>query len=56
MNPTVYENIEKLSYGELIQAISKIKEKLEQTNNIDIPDNSYYLALITELDKRTKEK
>lgn len=54
MKPIVYDNIQQLTYRELIEAISNIKEKLNK--NIEIPDNSYYLALVDELDKRTKEQ
>lgn len=58
MKPIVYENLKELSYGELLQAISNIKDKIQ--NNLDekLPDkyNDYYTALVTELDNRTKEQ
>lgn len=58
MRPIVYENLKELSYGELLQAISNIKDKIQ--NNLDekLPDkyNDYYTALVTELDNRTKEQ
>ena len=58
MKPIVYENLKELSYGELLQAISNIKDKIQ--NNLDekLPDkyNDYYTALVTELDNRTREQ
>ena len=56
MTPQIYENIEQLTYGELLTAINNIKEKLYQEGiNVEHADMQYYIALITELDKRQKD-
>ena len=58
MKPIIYENLKKLSYGELLQAISNIKDKMQDNLDEKLPDeyNNYYTALVTELDNRTKEQ
>ena len=58
MKPIVYENLKELSYGELLQAISNIKDKMQDNLDETLPDeyNNYYTALVTELDNRTKEQ
>ena len=58
MKPIVYENLKELSYGELLQAISNIKDKMQDNLDEKLPDkyNDYYTALVTELDNRTKEQ
>ena len=54
MKPIVYENLKSLSYGELLAAISNIKEKMaEQTYINDATDDTYYSALIRELESRS---
>ena len=54
MKPIVYENLKSLSYGELLSAISNIKEKMaEQTYINDTTDDTYYSALIRELESRS---
>ena len=56
MTPQVYENLQQLSYGELLSAIDRIREKLyEQVVDVEHTDMQYYIALIQELDKRQKE-
>lgn len=57
MTPQVYENLEQLTYGELLTAIDNIREKIYEQGGIDIQDEdmSYYIALMKELDKRQKE-
>ena len=57
MTPQVYENLEQLTYGELLTAIDNISEKIYEQGGIDIQDEdmSYYIALMKELDKRQKE-
>ena len=57
MTPQVYENIEQLTYGELLEAINNIKN---QIYNQDQPPQyyaewNYYKALMQELDKRQKD-
>lgn len=50
----IYENIEQLSYGELITAISNIKYNLSKTNDKELykHQSNYYKLLVKELDKR----
>lgn len=57
MTPQVYENIEQLTYGELIEAISNIKEKIYNQDNPPqfYAEWNYYIALMQELDKRQKD-
>lgn len=56
MTPQVYENLQQLTYGELLSAIDRIREKLyEQGVDVKHADMQYYIALIQELDKRQKE-
>lgn len=58
IRPIIYENIEQLSYGELLTAINNIKKQLLEIDNKD--DNkdlynhqsNYYNLLVAELDKR----
>ena len=55
MTPQVYENIKQLTYGELIEAISNIKEKIYQAGiKVEHADMQYYIALMQELDNRQK--
>lgn len=57
MTPQVYENLEQLTYGELLSAIDRIREKLyEQSAEVQHKDMTYYIALMQELDKRQKEE
>lgn len=55
MTPIVYENLSQLSYGELLQAISNIKKKLQENIDETLDTNTYYKALVAELDSRTRE-
>lgn len=56
MTPQVYENLQQLTYGELLSAIDRIREKLyEQGIDIEDADMQYYITLMQELDKRQKE-
>lgn len=50
----IYENIEQLSYGELITAISNIKNNLSKINDRELykHQSNYYKLLVKELDKR----
>ena len=57
MRACIYENLSKLSYGELLQAISNIKDKLQEVNKEDKvyhKMNEYYAALMQEIDKRDR--
>ena len=57
MKPQVYENLEQLTYGELLYAIDNIREKLyEQGVEVQYEDMNYYIALMQELDKRQKDE
>ena len=57
MTPQVYENLEQLTYGELLNAIDRVREKLyDQGTELVFEDMSYYVALMQELDKRQKEE
>lgn len=57
MTPQVYENLEQLTYGELLFAIDNIREKLyEQGAEAQYEDMTYYIVLMQELDKRQKEE
>jgi hypothetical protein len=57
MTPQVYENLEQLTYGELLTALDNIREKLySQGVDTEHADMMYYIALMQELDKRQKEK
>ena len=53
VTPQVYENIKQLSYKELIDALSNIKEKLYAAGTLpQHSDFMYYIALTQELDNR----
>lgn len=57
MTPQVYENLEILTYGELVAAIDRLTEKLRAEGvDIDTSDFAYYIALMQELDSRQKEE
>ena len=57
MTPQVYENLKELSYGELLSAIDRVREKLyEEGTDIKDADMQYYIALMQELDSRQKEE
>lgn len=59
MRPTIYKNVKELTYGELIEAISNIKEVM--MNNTDdesikeLSSSEYYKLLVAELDSRQRE-
>ena len=57
MTPQVYSNIEQLTYRELLEAISNIKEKIYNQDNPPqfYAEWDYYIALMQELDKRQKD-
>jgi hypothetical protein len=56
MTPQVYENLEQLTYGELLTAIENIKEKMYQAGvKVEHADMQYYIALMQELDNRQKD-
>lgn len=57
MRPIVYQNVTELSYGELLEAISNIKNVMNNTADKDIKEytSDYYKLLVEELDKRQKE-
>ncbi len=52
--PNIYENIEQLSYGELLTAISNVKLNLSKITDKKIYEHqsNYYRLLVNELDKR----
>ena len=55
MKASVYANIKRLTYGELLRAISNIKDAVNSTDDKDINyDSDYYNALVEELDNRQK--
>lgn len=59
MRPTIYKNVKELTYSELIEAISNIKEVM--MNNTDdesikeLSSSEYYKLLVAELDSRQRE-
>ena len=56
MKPVVYKNLKQLTYGELLQAISNIKDAINSTDDNSINyDSEYYNALVDELDNRQRE-
>ena len=57
MTSQVYENLETLTYRELLTAINNIKEKIysNQTIDFELINMQYYTALMQELDKRQKD-
>ena len=57
MTPQVYENLEQLTYGELLEAINNIKEKIYNQDNPPqfYAEWDYYKALMQELDKKQKD-
>lgn len=57
MTPQVYENLSELSYGELLTAIDRLREKIyDQGTEVPFEDTQYYVALMQELDNRQKEE
>lgn len=54
IRPNIYENIEQLSYGELLVAINNIKKQLSEIDDADLyqHQSNYYNLLVAELDKR----
>ena len=57
MTPQVYENLQQLSYGELLEAIDRIREKIySQGAEVEHADMQYYIALVQELDNRQREE
>lgn len=58
MNPIVYKNVKSLTYRELLEAISNIKNKMQEVNDEEIINrhSEYYEALVKELDNRQKEQ
>lgn len=57
MRATIYKNVKELSYGELLRAISNIKENMNSTSDTTLSDydSEYYKMLVEELDNRQKE-
>lgn len=57
MTSQIYENLETLTYRELLTAINNIKEKIYSNQAVDFEhaDMQYYIALMQELDKRQKD-
>ena len=56
MKPVVYNNLKQLTYRELLQAISNIKDAINSTDDNSINyDSEYYNALVDELDNRQRE-
>jgi hypothetical protein len=58
VRPEIYENLEKLTYGELTAAIANIKKNLAQADDKALCEemDNYYLALNQELDRRDLTK
>jgi hypothetical protein len=57
MNALIYQNVETLSYGELLSALERIKQKMNEDPETtpEVSSKSYYNALVAELDKRQRE-
>lgn len=57
MRAKIYKNVKELSYGELLRAISNIKENMNSTSDTTLLDydSEYYKMLVEELDNRQKE-
>ncbi len=57
ITPQVYENLQQLTYGELLSAINNIKNKIYNHNQPpqSYPEWDYYKCLIQELDNRQKD-
>lgn len=57
MRPVVYQNVKELSYRELLEAISNIKNVMNNSTDPAIVDypSDYYQLLVEELDNRQKE-
>ena len=56
MTAQVYENLKELTYSELLNAISNIKNKLyNQGVDGDKADFQYYIALVQEMDARQRD-
>lgn len=58
MRAEIYKNVEELSYGELLKAISNIKENIASVSDTSMSnyDSEYYKTLVKELDNRQKEQ
>ena len=55
MTPQVYENLKQLTYGELLSAIDRIREKMYGDGvDVEHADMQYYIALVQELDSRQR--
>lgn len=57
MRPIVYQNVKELSYRELLESISNIKNVMNNSTDPTIVEYSsdYYQLLVAELDNRQKE-
>lgn len=57
MRPVVYQNVKELSYRELLESISNIKNVMNNSTDPTIVEYSsdYYQLLVEELDNRQKE-
>ncbi len=57
MRAKIYKNVKELSYGELLKAISNIKENMNSISDTTLSDydSEYYKMLVEELDNRQKE-
>ena len=58
MRAEIYKNVKELSYGELLRAISNIKQNMANASDEDLSDydSSYYKMLVEELDNKQKEQ
>ena len=58
MRAEIYKNVKELSYGELLRAISNIKQNMANASDEDLPDydSAYYKMLVEELDNKQKEQ
>lgn len=56
MTAQIYENINGLSYTELLDAIDKMREKIYELGDVaDDADFMYYVALVQALDRKQRE-
>lgn len=52
MRPEIYKNVKELSYGELLELISNIKEKIDNNKELAEYTSEYYELLVDELGNR----
>ena len=52
MRPEIYKNVKELTYGELLDLISNIKEKMDNNKELAEYPSEYYELLVDELSNR----